>query len=370
MFLLLLPFIVLGFSGCGKPTPSVGTLAIDITSPARYADPQLPAYYSASVLAGVNTPRDNPVTDQGATLGRVIFYDPQIAVGNRLSCASCHQQAMGFGAPTQFSAGFQGEVGTFHSMRLGNIAFFQGTGMFWDQRAPTLEAQSTQPIQNAIEMGWDSAHGGMAALLRKMQRISYYPDLFTEVFGDASITEDRIQRVLSQFMRSMISSNSRWDQEYAKVYSPSLADRGLTRDLPGFSAQENRGKDLFMSSQLHSTPCMTCHQPPTFALSPTAHSNGLDAGETRIFKAPSLKGLSQGQPLMHDGRFTSLEQGVAHYVSGIQSGSALDSRLLARNGQSIYSDLTASDQAALVAFLKTLEDTSLKTDSRFSNPFQ
>jgi cytochrome c peroxidase len=110
--------------------------------------------------------------------------------------------------------------------------------------------------------------------------------------------------------------------------------------------------------------CAGCHQPPTFALDPNSRSNGLDQGETQIFKSPSLKNVALSGRFMHDGRFSSLEQVLAHYATGIQAGPARDNRLPVGG-----IGMSAQEQADIVAFLQTLTDTTLNTDTRFSRPF-
>jgi cytochrome c peroxidase len=356
-----------------KPVPTgiQASLTININAPDNYAHPALPAYYDAKVLGTRNTPADNPVTDKGATLGRVLFHDRSLSVNNTVSCATCHQQTNGFAPLTPVSKGFLGVAGTMHAMRLGNVAFYRGNAMFWDKRAPTLEAQATQPIQNAIEMGYDSANGGMAALIARMQSLPYYPELFTAVYGDPTITQDRMARALSQYMRSMVSTGSRWDLGYAKVFNAALPDRGLSLPVPGFTAQENRGKDLFLRPRAEGgAGCAGCHRPPTFALEPDSKSNGLDFGETRIFKSASLKNIARGRPMMHDGRFTTFEQVIAHYNLGIKDGPALDPRLRSRQGSPAILNLPPSDLASLAAFLGTLDDQVLRADPRFLSPFR
>ena len=353
-------------------TPGIQAyLTINLNAPDNYARPALPAHYDARVLATRNTPADNPITDKGATLGRVLFHDSRLSVNNTVSCATCHSQANGFQAITPVSKGFLGVAGTMHAMRLTNIAFYRGNAMFWDKRAPTLEAQATQPIQNSIEMGYDAANGGMTALIAKMQALPYYPELFSAVYGDPAITPDRMARALAQYMRSMISTGSRWDAGYARVFNAALPDQGLSLPVPGFTAPENRGKDLFVRPRTEGgAGCAGCHRPPTFALDPDSKSNGLDFGEARIFKSPSLKTIAQGRPMMHDGRFTTLEQVLAHYNLGIKDGPALDQRLRNRQGGPATLNLPLSDLAALAAFLGTLDDPVLRADPRFSNPFR
>ena len=202
-----------------------------------------------------------------------------------------------------------------------------------------------------------------------MTGIAYYPELFTFAFGSATITEERVQQALAQFERAMISSASRWDFAYAQVFTPG-GDRNLNVDLPGFSAQENRGRALFMGGAGAGVTCAACHVPPTFALDASAGGIGLDAGESTVFKAPSLKNVARGGPFMHDGRFAALEQVMDHYDSGIRAGPALDNRLRNGNGGVRAFNLSNADRAALVAFLRTLDDPNLTNDPRFSNPFR
>jgi len=166
-------------------------------------------------------------------------------------------------------------------------------------------------------------------------------------------------------MRAMVSAGSRWDTAYASVFSPTAPNRALNVNLPGFSAEENRGRQLFMkNANQGGVGCARCHEPPAFALDGDSRSNGLDAGETRIFKSPSLKSVGLDGPYMHDGRFATLAQVIEHYDRGVQAGPALDNRL--RGGPL---NLSAADEAALVAFLRTLDDTALLQDAKFSNPF-
>jgi cytochrome c peroxidase len=168
----------------------------------------------------------------------------------------------------------------------------------------------------------------------------------------------------------MVSHSSRWDTGYARVFSATAPNRALDIDLPNFTAQENRGRHLFMAdADRGGAGCASCHRPPTFALAADARSNGLDAGETRLFKAPSLRSVGLTGPYMHDGRFATLAEVVDFYASGVQDGPALDPRLRQGDGPRRLA-LDAADRAALVAFLKTLDDPVLTTDPRFSDPFR
>ncbi|MBK8726059.1 MAG: c-type cytochrome [Holophagaceae bacterium] len=337
-----------------------------------YAQPAFPVHYDAQVLQIDNQRAGNVVTDKGASLGRVLFHDKRLSVNDTISCASCHQQPLGMGDAATFSAGFApGTRTAAHSMRLHNSRFYGPGSMFWDKRAATLEVQTTQPIQSSVEMGFDGDHGGIPALVAKMRTLPYYPELFTAVYGDASITEDRIQRALAQYVRSMVSTHSRWDDGAAVTYAPFAPGKGLGAPKPGFSASENRGQQLFFTAKPDGgAGCIACHAAPTFALAGNSLSNGLTAGENRIFKSPSLKSVSETGPYMHDGSLATLEAVVDHYDHGIQDGPALDPRLKGPNGLPQRLNLSPADKAALVDFLKTLQDSQLATDARFLNPFK
>jgi len=344
---------------------------IDFANVVDYAAPALPAYFDRTVAALDNSPASDAIDNRVATLGRVLFYDLRLSTNDKASCAACHQQAVGFTDSMRFSNGISNAAPTdFHAMRLGNFRYWRPGSAFWDRRAASLEAQTSIPLHNLAEMGWGGAAGGFDALIRKMNATRYYPDLFAWAFGSRTITETRIQRALAQFVRAMVSHSSKWDAGYARVFSPTAPDRALDADLPNFTAQENRGRHLFMTAvRRGGAGCSSCHLPPTFALAADARSNGLDAAETRLFKAPSLRSVGLTGPYMHDGRFATLAEVVDFYDHGIQGGPALDDRLKSA-GRPQRLHLDAADRAALVAFLRTLDDRALTTDPRFGNPFR
>jgi cytochrome c peroxidase len=256
---------------------------------------------------------------------------------------------------------------------LVNARFNENGRFFWDRRAATLEAQSTQPIQDPGEMGFDAAHGGIAAALARLRERPYYAPLFRMAFGDSVITEDRVQRALAQYVRSIVSTTSRWDLAAAPVFTVNNPQGSLNGPFPTLTPEENQGKQLFQGSG-----CASCHVPPSFSLNANSRSNGLDAGETRVFRSPSLKQVGRSGRFMHDGRFATLEQVIDFYKEGIQAGPALDNRLMAPplvpngppSGIPRRFGFTAAQKAVLVAFLRTLTDEALAADPRFSDPFR
>jgi cytochrome c peroxidase len=354
-------------STSATPASVTQALTIDFVSVANYSFSALPIHYDSTVAQLDNAA--GGISDRVATLGRVLFYDKKLSVNNTTSCSSCHQQALGFSDSARFSTGFAGAaVMSAHAPRLGNVRYFQPGTMFWDKRAASMEAQATLPITDPIEMGFTPANGGINAVITKMNGIDYYPELFNFAFGSPAITELRMQQALAQFQRAMVSAGSRWDTAYAQVYVPT-GNRNLNVDLPGFNAEENRGRAIFMGVARDAVSCSTCHVPPTFALAADARGIGLDAGETTVFKAPSLKNVGLSGPFMHDGRFATLEDVLEHYNSGIRSGPALDPRLRDGSGTRSF-NLDAGNKSAVAAFLRTLNDPGLTTDPRFSNPFR
>lgn len=345
-------------------------LNIDPRALPNYAAQTLPAYYDAVLAREVIGLSANPITDAGATLGRVLFFDTQLSRTNTMSCASCHAQSLAFGDSSQFSVGYEGGLTGAHSMRLTNARFNASGRYFWDKRALTLEAQTTQPVQDSIEMGFDAEHGGITVLLARLQGLPYYPALFRLAFGTEVITEARVQQALAQYVRSILATNSRWDVGFAQV-DAAPGPPNLATPLPNLTPQEQRGQALFVAPpNAGGAGCQGCHVAPSFSLAANSLSNGLDAGNSVVFRAPSLKNVARSRRFMHDGRFTTLEQVVDFYDTGVRAGPATDPRLLGPGGVPRRLDLTASDKEALVAFLRTLNEQSVGTDTRFTDPFK
>src|SRR5690349_14420140 len=190
------------------PTPDPVATYLNLPStPFNYANQALPVYLTTPNIQGqINTPATNPVTDWGATLGRVLFYDKNLSVNNTIACASCHKQVNAFADNLALSKGFNGGSTGRNSMSLIDAKYYPNGRYFWDQRAATLEDQVLMPIQDLVEMGMT-----LPALETKLKTLPYYPTLFTKAFGDNTITSARMSLALSQFVRSIVSFQSRYD---------------------------------------------------------------------------------------------------------------------------------------------------------------
>jgi cytochrome c peroxidase len=348
----------------------------------NYENQPVPAYITRD-----NTTAGNDITNEGATLGRVLFYDRRLSVDDTISCSSCHRQARAFSDPAVASTGVNGTTGR-HSMRLVNIRFANEVRAFWDERATSVEDQATRPIQDHTEMGFSGQNDdpSLADLIDKMEQISYYPTLFEAAFGDAAITEDRMQRALAQFSRSIQSFDSRYDT--GRAAAPNDA-----APFNNFTASENRGKNLFNQRPTFDANgfrtaggagCAGCHASPEFAINPNSRNNGVltaigggqDLTNTR---SPSLRdllgpgGVSNG-PFMHDGSFATLGAVLDHYNTIPSAVTQAGIRptvdpLLIPGGNPQRLQLTTQERTDILNFLGTLTGTAIYSDARWSNPF-
>ncbi len=181
-----------------------------------------------------NAPTANPTTDAGATLGRVLFYDKRLSRNQRVSCASCHKQRNAFADPRAASLGFRGRKTARNSMSLSNLAYYKNGRYFWDERGATLEKMVLMPIQDQIEMGMN-----LEDLVERLSEDTGYRWLFREAYGSPEITVDGIAKGLAQFLRSMVSFKSKFDEGLVQT-------RSIAVDFPNFNSMENLGKRVFL----------------------------------------------------------------------------------------------------------------------------
>jgi cytochrome c peroxidase len=353
--------------------------SINFNSLENYAGQTVPSYILKDNTLG------NIITNRGATLGRVLFYDKSLSVNNTISCASCHKQEFAFSDTAVASRGINGFTGR-HSMRLVNARFSAERRFFWDERAASLEDQTTQPIKDHIEMGFSGQNGNpnFAGLISKLSGIGYYKELFKFVYGTEEITETKIQECLAQFIRSIQSFDSKYDAGRSLV-----ANDGA--NFPNFTNQENLGKNLFLTPPVFDANsvrisgglgCNGCHRAPEFDIDPNSRSNGIGGSiaggaDFTNTRSPSLRNLTNANgivnsPMMHTGIIRDLQAAIGHYgdlTNAAINNPNLSARLKPNgvNGQRLQ--LTAVEVNAVMAFLRTLSGTDVYSNKKWSNPF-
>lgn len=340
--------------------------------PYVYANEELPLPHlfarSDGLRAGVfwdMTPLDNRLTNAGATLGRVLFYDKRLSLTNTHACASCHHQATGFASPERFNTGAQGVPLKRNSMALANVRYNLRELWFSDQRVASLEALVLMPIQEPTELA-----SFLPLVETKLAATDFYPALFEAAFGTPEITRERIAKALAQFLRSLITYRAAFDRAYSAMDGLPLPDPASV-----LTPEELRGAELFRD--FTGTRCGRCHSDDIQALG-GAENNGLDAAVTDPgfqnqgrFRASSLRNIAVTAPYMHDGRFATLREVIDHYDHGVMANPHLAERL-----RVVWNDptprrlnLSEADKQALEAFLRTLTDYAFLTDPRFGDPF-
>jgi cytochrome c peroxidase len=346
----------------GKAVPvlllvaAIASLALTFRTPTPY-HLVYPSYFGHRT----NLTDDNPLTVEGVGLGRRLFYETRLSKNNTLSCATCHQQSHAFTDGRRFSIGVDGTPTKRNSMSLANLLWVRN--FFWDGRAASLEAQAQTPLTDPHEMG--------QSLEASIQKIPDYAPLFDAAFGSPEITADRLVKALTQFERTLISANSRYDKYIrGEVILSSAEERGLSL----FYGSANRG--------VRSAGCGNCHGGPR-TFNETYHNNGLDreprdSGRENVthmdydqgrFRVPTLRNIALTAPYMHDGRFTTLEAVIDHYSDHLEPSATLSPTLRDTANNPVNLHLTAGEKTDLLAFLQTLSDSTFITDPRFASPF-
>jgi cytochrome c peroxidase len=305
--------------------------------------------YDASFPAPVYTFANNKLTYQRFLLGKYLFYEKGLSSDSSISCATCHEQNHAFGPHNSaFSAGVNGQLGTRNAPALFNLIW--NPTFMWDGGINHIETMPLAPITNPVEM-----NESMSNVISKLQQSDDYKDLFKKAYGSSTVTDQRVFQALACFMGMLVSDQSKYDQ--------------VKRGLATFTANESAGYLLFQQK------CSSCHSEPLFT-DYSYRNNGLDDSFTDLgrglitqepsdygkFKVPSLRNVAFTYPYMHDGRFYTLNQVLEHYRSGIVQSTTLDP--LIASGI----PLTNTEKIQLIAFLKTLSDYQLISNTLFYEP--
>jgi len=298
-------------------------------------------------LPPVPVPLNNPETAESIALGRRLFFEPKLSLHDSVSCASCHNPALGFTDGQRYSKGATGKMGTRNALTIINAAY--APIQFWDGRATTLEDQAGSPMANPTEM--DLAHD---VAVSKLQADPVYRKQFEAAFGPGPVTIGKVTRALASFERTLLSGDSPFDKyEFGG-------------DKSALSASAIRGLAIFRDRTKGN--CVTCHTiNDKFALftdgkfhnigvSVDDEGNLTDLGrynETKkeadkgAFKTPTLRNIAKTAPYMHDGSLKTLKDVVDFYAGNGNSNPYLDKEMKAIN-------LSGPERADLVEFLKSL----------------
>jgi len=325
---------------------------------------KIPSHFPDMII-----PEDNPMTEEGVALGRRLFYETKLSADNSISCSTCHAPASGFSDPNQFSTGVDGIEGNRNSMALINVGWNQS--YFWDGRAKTLEQQVLQPVENPIEM-----HESWSNVVSKLNADVSYRNMFFKAFNTYEIDSVNAAKALAQFIRTMISGESKFDIIYKNENGIPLssADQAIWATV---TPSELAGYDLFKS--LNGADCFHCHNGPLMQVQKFSN-NGLDATFTDIgrgevtgnpndygkFKVPTIRNIALTAPYMHDGRFATLDEVIDHYSHGVQMSSTIDPLIeyAAQGGV----QLDAQEKDLLKQFLHTLTDYNFINNPEFQKP--
>ncbi len=310
--------------------------------PQRVPGDALPRNFPAPIYAlAQNVPQRNAFE-----LGRRLFYDARLSRDGTVACGSCHRQATAFASSDRVGSGVGGSRGPRNAPALQNLRWKRT--FFADGGPKNLETLPLAPLTNPLEMSTT-----LRNVLAKLNADPDYRRRFAEVYGRRPVDSYQLLRALAQFTAALTSAGSRYDH--------------YTRHEAGgaFSATERRGLRLLTQK------CTPCHATDLFT-DDSFRNNGLDeafakdSGRAAItflpadrgrFKVPSLRNCALTAPYMHDGRFRTLAQVLAHYDHGMVASPTLDPIFRQPSGRPGIR-LTSSEQRDLLAFLQTLTDAS------------
>ncbi|MCX6281857.1 MAG: cytochrome-c peroxidase [Bacteroidetes bacterium] len=338
---------------------------------------RIPKYFPTEL----NIPADNPMTVEGVELGRALFHDGRISgrtdPDSMMCCSTCHIQSHSFVCgldnprfPGGRPHGLTG-IPTPHFMLPMINLVWVNNGYLWNGAlAPANPLEAKRGLEDMCWMAIVAPHEMIGDTNRSkalIQSISGYPEMFEKAFGSKTVTVKNMGRAIAQFVRTLISANSKFD-----------------RFLEGkvqLNEKERRGYVLFMTET--GGDCFHCHGGEGNPLFTTNlfYNNGMDSvftdlndrygftGNTMdigVYVAPTLRNVVFTAPYMHDGRFKTLEEVIDFYSSGVvwsPSISPLMHHVMTHGVQ-----LTPSQKSDLKDFILTLTDSSFVTNTTFARP--
>ncbi len=286
-------------------------------------------------------PSDNQPTPERVRLGKFLFFSKELSRTRTLSCASCHNPSLAFTDGRATSIGVEERIGTRNAPSLANVGYqpyFMREG-----GVPTLEMQVLVPVQEHNEFDMNMldvvARLKKDSMVQTLSRSAYQRDI------DAYV----ITRAIASFERTLVSGRSR-------------------ADVNRLTAQEERGRTLFMSSR---AGCTSCHGGFLYTNHEITNNGALetytDVGRYRLtnkesdrymFKVPSLRNVGITAPYMHNGSISSLREVIDRYNRGGMGHPATDARIAPLG-------LRDDECDDLEAFLRSLTDEGFSNDPRF-----
>ena len=349
---------------------------------------------SAPALSVQQAQKNAQLLQTKQALGAVIFHDVNLSNPVGQSCASCHKAANAFadeGAIVSEGA-VKGAFGNRNTASLKYASFSPAFGksewdeewrggQFWDGRASDLKAQALGPLLNPVEM--NNTVDGLAKALRA----AGYASQFTAFYGPNVLADDTqltaaAADALAAFQQSELFAPFDAKYDYAEMGLVKLTaeeERGQqVFDAQGMcidchaGRDEHSGRQLFTQFKFHNikvprNPALPFYVQP-LKVNP-AGKNYVDIGlaanpqlppekiaQARgLFKSPTLRNIALTAPYMHNGVFKTLEEVVDYYNKMEDFWPAEVDENRSRMISSAL-DLSDTDKAALVAFLKTLTD--------------
>lgn len=315
----------------------------------------------------LNIPDDNPMTVEGIELGRNLFYDTRLAgradEGKYMSCSSCHIQEHSFviGLPRPHPVGLDG-IATHHGV-LPLINLVWNPGNFgWNGSVPSIEEDVKAVITDPTEFG-----SSFSKVEQAIREIPGYPEQFEKAFGSRNVTVDRIAKAIAQFVRTIITSNSKFDRYLNGEVQLSQSE------LNGFVLfTTEEGADCFHCHGAAANPLFTTHlfynngKDSVFNDPSDRYAVSGDPMDKGAYKASTLRNIEFTAPYMHDGRFETLEEVIDFYSHELVWTPYIDP--LMHHIPNGGNQLTPVEKVDLLAFLKTLSDTTLLYNPKFGPP--
>jgi cytochrome c peroxidase len=297
------------------------------------------------ILPPVPTPKDNALNAARVDLGRDLFFDPHLSGEGNMSCATCHNPALGWSDGLPTAKGVKSTVLGRASPTIIDSAF--DTILMWDGRKKDLEDQATGPLEAELEMHVDTVQ-----LVKWLNSVAGYRKLFEAAYPGEGVNTVTLAKAIAAFERTIVMNDSPFD-------------KWLAGDAKALTPQQVRGFGIFLDAKKGN--CAACHSAPNFTDN-GFHNLGLaswgnpkpDVGRYAqkpvaklkgAFKTPQLRGITLTAPYFHDGSAKTLEDVVNHYVGGGVDKSNLDPNIhpLA---------LTEPEKQDLLAFLNALTGTT------------